>query len=157
MGSNSIFGSVSATCLASGAGVCVSFDGDEGDAVAFTIGAGTELTAATLTISDLSAAGDATAQVFARSFADLNHLGTVGNGTYTLLDQGTLDGTQDYGVFPFLAFGTDPTGQKTLSFDWQLDLTTSSTAPVSPVPLPAGAVLILTALGGLAVIGRRKS
>ena len=123
-----------------------------GRAISFLIPSGAFLTGAQAVIADLTTSGSGTAEVFARSFADLDRLGVVGAGSFDILTGRPLTGTRNY---QFLSELHDGAVGDTISFDWRIELTVGQeTAQV--IPLPAGLPLMLGAFAAFGVLGWRR-
>lgn len=150
IGTNTISGSLAATCVDFDVnpfvGDSCSFAAfDAADAFEFVIPTGSELTSATLTITNL-----VDVMVFGTSFTSLRDLGAVGEGVVDILDGSNLTGTQDYRInlVGFASLGASG------SASWQVDL---AVAPISAVPLPAGLPLLLAGVGAFGLVRRKRS
>lgn len=153
VGVNSVSGSIDGICYAMGHSTCNFFLADDGDLFTFDIAAGTQLTAASLTISGLSTTGSATPSIVVNTIGDLTSLGNSPNGTFDLLAGAPVTGTQVIKLFPELSKGYR--FFDIFKANWSVALTVE--AIPSAVPLPAGLPLLLAGIGGLAALRRRKT
>lgn len=115
---------------------------------------GAVLGADTLTATAAEVAG----RIPATRTADFSALGRVAAGTYTVVFSGTgalsggaagvdTDGTDSFGALGVFDFRSN------LAREFGIVVTAD---PIAPVPLPAGAALLLTGLGTLAAARRRR-
>jgi len=158
-GANSILGKIGASCGLSESGSCLEYSGDKVDWVSFAIPEGYAASAANLTISNLVRPDSFIMFFIAVGQGSFGSLFINAAGTFDVLETKGATGAQRFGVELVLSNVSDSRASL-VSFDWRLDLTVSQIVTAPPpavIPLPAGLPLLLTALGGLAFLRRRRT
>ena len=174
IGSNSISGSLNASVASVtwyGTTASHTYSGDNRDSFTFTVPSDSIVTGLSITISNYTENGSyngsyisGTARGFGGTTSPYTNVSFSNDATLDspgLLIPGQLS-PGDYsfqfavqcGWSTYLTLTTCAVGDSD-SFDWQLNLTTISTAPVSEVPLPAAVWLFGSGLLGLIGISRR--
>ena len=147
-GLNEVSGTLNGSCDSAGE-IC--FGGpDRQDSFVVTVGAGTQLT----DVNIVTEGGGPLGLTYGSNLRGPDSLVVADNGVAPLNSptnyNGLTLGPGDY-LFSIFSLNSDETGS--FDFFWRASFSVEST--MSPVPLPAGAPLLLAGLGALAIARRR--
>lgn len=148
-GYNDIYGMLDDTCIS---GICN--NGPDGqDSFVFTVSNGFQLDELSISAEGFGSAQDVTYSVY---MTDLYGGGTYIFETYDLNSGGMfVTSPLDAGSYEISVYGQSASTDGYYQAYWGIYGTVSEVAQ-APVPLPAGLPLVLSALGGLGLVSRRK-